>query len=42
MVSDRTLLNQTSLGWLLLIALVVLGPGWVCGTPGRRTSRALP
>ncbi len=27
MVSDRTLLNQTSLGWLLLIALVVLGAG---------------
>ncbi|MGL6386271.1 ArnT family glycosyltransferase [Aeromonas caviae] len=27
MVSDRTLLTQTSLGWLLLIALVVLGAG---------------
>ncbi|MBL0485867.1 ArnT family glycosyltransferase [Aeromonas caviae] len=27
MVSDRSLLNQTSLGWLLLIALVVLGAG---------------
>ncbi|WP_310596640.1 ArnT family glycosyltransferase [Aeromonas aquatica] len=27
MVNDRYLLNQTSLGWLLLIALVVLGAG---------------
>ncbi|MFQ2272601.1 ArnT family glycosyltransferase [Aeromonas enteropelogenes] len=27
MVNDRTLLNQSSLGWLLLIALVVLGTG---------------
>ncbi|MEG0008820.1 MAG: glycosyltransferase family 39 protein [Aeromonas sp.] len=27
MVSDRALLNQTSLGWLLLIALVVLAAG---------------
>jgi len=27
MTSDRTLLNQSALGWLLLIALVVLGTG---------------
>lgn len=27
MMNDRALLNQTSLGWLLLIALVVLGAG---------------
>ena len=27
MVNDRFLLNQCSLGWLLLIALMVLGAG---------------
>jgi hypothetical protein len=42
MVNDRYLLNQESLGWLLLIALVVLGRASACGIPGPPTSRASP
>jgi hypothetical protein len=42
MVNDRYLLRQESLGWLLLIALVVLGRASAAGSLARRRAALRP